>query len=321
MSAEKSTNVRTSLSAPKHRLLRRTFGVLERTAPQVGAAWAEKLWFTLPKVPASARRARVGLPPGEAFTASLDGRAIRGTVWGSGPVVYLVHGWGGWGLQLAAYVSPLVDAGFRVVAYDALSHGASDPGKDGPGVTALPEISDSLRAVLRQHGPAYAAIGHSFGAAVIANAMRDGFAADRLVFIAAANDFEPTVRLFENMLGFGPRIRKRLLRRFVRRVGVPIEHFNVSGIGSDLLAERGSLPPLLAIHDTDDPETPYEGSVQITEGWPAARLRPTDGLGHRQVLWNPTLVAEVVSFLAEGRSNREPDRMDEPDRIEGWIAS
>lgn len=320
MSAEKSTNVRTSLVSPKLRLVRRAFGSLEHLAPEVGAAWAERLWFTLPKVPASARRTRVGLPPGETFTADLDGRAIRGTVWGAGPLVYLVHGWGGWGLQLAAYVSPLVAAGFRVVAYDALSHGTSDPGKDGPRSTALPEMSDGLRAVVAQHGPAYAVVGHSFGSAVTANAMRDGLAVDRLVFVAAANSFEPTVRMFAEMLGFGKRTRRRLLRRFVRRVGVPIEHFDVAGIGSDLLAERGHLPPLLAIHDTDDRETPYQGSVEITEGWPEARLRATDGLGHRQLLWHPTLVDEVVGFVATGnpaaRTAHQPT-LSESDRIAG----
>ncbi len=298
MSSEKSTTVRTSFVTAQQRAVRTAFGTLERVAPWAGARWAERLWFTLPAVPARARRARVDLPPGESFVVEHFGREVRGTAWGSGPVVYLVHGWGGWGLQLAAYVPPLVAAGFKVIVYDALSHGGSDPGRFGPRSSTLLEIADVLRTVVRRFGPAHAVVAHSIGAAATAHAMRHGLRPGRLVFVAAANSFDHSIDLFASMLGFGPRTRRRLLRRFTRRVGVPIEYFDVSGIGADLLAADGTLPPLLAIHDRDDPETPYSGSVTITEGWPGAVLRGTDGLGHRQVLWHPTLVAEVTAYVA-----------------------
>jgi pimeloyl-ACP methyl ester carboxylesterase len=313
MTSQKSTNGRSTLATPQMKAARTAFGLLERVAPAVGAAWSERLWFTLPEVPERARRSRVELPPGEAFEVEHQGRAIRGTVWGTGPAVYLVHGWGGWGLQLAAFAPPLVAAGYRVVAYDALSHGRSDPGHSGPRSTDLPEMADALRAVAGRFGTPYAAIAHSFGAAVTAWAMRGGLEPGRLVFVAAANSFGPTVDQFGSMLGFGPRTRRRLLRRFVRRVGVPIETFDVDGIASDLLFERGALPPLLAIHDRDDAETPFGGSVAITEGWPGGTLRATDGLGHRQPLWHPVLVAAAADFVAAGDSATthatERDRM------------
>ena len=69
---------------------------------------------------------------------------------------------------------------------------------------------------------------------------------------------------------------------------------------------------MLAIHDRDDHETPHSGSVTITEGWPDAVLRSTDGLGHRQVLWHPVLVAEVTDYLA-----RSADVAHEQDRMAG----
>jgi pimeloyl-ACP methyl ester carboxylesterase len=309
MSSQKSTTVRTSF-ATRQRAVQTAFGVLERVAPPLGARWAERLWFTLPTVPAQARRARVDLPPGESFVVDHEGHEVRGFAWGSGPPVYLVHGWGGWGLQLAAYVPPLVGAGFRVITYDALSHGVSDPGRHGPRSTTLLEMADVLHAVVRRFGPAHAVVAHSIGAAATAHAMREGFEPGRLVFVAAANSFDDSVDVFARMLGFGPRIRRRLLGRFLRRIGVPIQHFDVSGIGADLLATEGTLPPLLAIHDRDDHETPHSGSVTITEGWPDAVMRSTDGLGHRQVLWHPVLVAEVTDYLARSAdADHEQDRM------------
>lgn len=300
MSSQKSTNGRSGWVAPSPRAVRKTFGLLERTAPGLGARLAEKLWFTLPPAPSARRRqARVDLPPGESFAVVQDGRAIRGTAWGTGSAVYLVHGWGGWGLQLAAYAPPLVAAGYRVIAYDALSHGYSDPGKDGLRSTTLLEIAASLRAVAERFGEPHAVIAHSIGAPAVAHAMRTGLATPgRLVFVAAANSFDDGLDLFEQMVGFGPRTRRRLLKRFVKRIGVPIEDFDLAGIGADLLYERGTLPPLLAIHDRDDAETPYQGSVTITEGWPRAVLRSTDGLGHRQPLWHPALVAEAAAYVA-----------------------
>ena len=299
MTSQKSTNGRSPMPDPR---VKTAFGLLERFAPAVGAAWAERLWFTLPDVPERARRVRVELPPGEEFEVQHQGHTIRGTVWGSGPVVYLVHGWGGWGMQLAAYAPPLVAAGYRVVLYDALSHGGSDAGHSGPRSTDLPEMADALHAVARRFGTPYAVIAHSFGAPVTAWAMRGGLEPGRLVFVAAANSFGPYIDMFGSTLGFGPRTRRRLLRRFVRRVGVPIETFDVDGIGADLLYERGTLPPLLAIHDRDDADTPFEGSVKITDGWPDGTVLATEGLGHRQPLWHPDLVAAATRFVTTGDS-------------------
>ncbi|HEX5771250.1 MAG TPA: alpha/beta hydrolase, partial [Nocardioidaceae bacterium] len=95
----------------------------EILAPRVGARVATRLWLTLPPP------ARGGeLPPGgEPFEVSSQRSRVRGRVWGDGPVVYLVHGWGGRASQFAAFVEPLVAAGHTVVAFDGLSHGDSDP--------------------------------------------------------------------------------------------------------------------------------------------------------------------------------------------------
>ncbi len=294
MTSQKSTNGRSTLKRPPVGPL---FRVLEVVSPAAGAALAERLWFTLPGVPDRARRLRVELPPGEAFEVAAGGSTIRGTSWGTGPAVYLVHGWGGWGLQLAAYVPPLIEAGFRVVLYDALSHGTSDPGRYGRRSTSLPEMAEGLAAVVAHRGTPYAVVAHSFGAPVTAWAMRGGLEPGRLVFIAAANSFGPYIDQFQQVLGFGPRTRRRMGPRFLRRVGHTLDEFDVDRIGADLLAEHGSLPPLLAIHDRGDVETPYTGSVAITDGWPDAVLHATEGLGHRQPLWHPETIALTTTFL------------------------
>ena len=130
-----------------------------------------------------------------------------------------MHGWGGWGLQLAAYIPPLVAEGFRVVTYDGPSHGASDAGRDGPTRSSLPELAEAFQAVVTAQGPAYGVVAHSLGAAATALALRSGFAPRRVVFLAAATDFVHTLDMFQTAFGFGPRVRASFLRRFTRKFG------------------------------------------------------------------------------------------------------
>src|SRR5690606_24538960 len=128
-------------------------------------------------------------------------------------------GWGGYAGQLAAFVPALTTAGFTVVAHDALSHGASDPGRSGPRSSDVVELAQSLDRVAAEHGPAHAVIGHSMGGLAALLAMRDGWLGTRrLVLIApmlSAVDFLP---VFADRLGLGDRTQRRLAARVERRV-------------------------------------------------------------------------------------------------------
>src|SRR5262245_55732801 len=102
---------------------------LEWVAPRRLGRRARDLWFTVPP-----RMSELPVPEGgEPFEVEAQGHLVRGLAWGSGPTVYLMHGWGGRGSQFGAMVLPLVGAGRRVVMYDAASHGDSDPGPAGEG--------------------------------------------------------------------------------------------------------------------------------------------------------------------------------------------
>ena len=148
-----STIVRLRLQA-----LRAGFRAAELLAPGVGARAADRLWCTVPQL---RRRAE---PPegGTSFQVrALDG-TVRGRAWGAGPVVYLAHGWGGELAQLGAFVGPLVSS-HRVVAFDGLAHGRSDPGPSGAGQSTAVELARSLEAVAARFGPAKAVVAHSLG--------------------------------------------------------------------------------------------------------------------------------------------------------------
>jgi len=290
MAAKKSTNGRT---IDRQRQLFRLF---ERVAPAAGAKMLDAIWFGLPPVSEKAKKVRVELPEAVPIELAFENGKIRGSSWGEGPTVYLVHGWGGWGLQLAAFVPPLVDAGFRVIAFDAPSHGDSEAGREGAKRSTLLELRDAFEAVVAAFGPAYGVVAHSLGAASVTLALKDGVSVRRVVFIATATDFRDWLAQFERHFGFGPRTRERFLRRFTARFG-PLDDFAVVPLIDGLVEER-ELPPLLVIHDRSDRETPAEGSAKVAQVWPNAELQLTDGLGHNRILRDSTVVKSALTFLS-----------------------
>lgn len=281
----KSTNVRlTRVPGP----VRFAFRALEAVAPAVSARWAEHLWFRLPRRARSRRPLEGGAP----LTVQVGTGAVRGMVWGTGPTVYLVHGWAGHAGQMVSLVAPLVERGFRVVAFDAPSHGASDPGGSGPRSSDALELVHTLTAVVAAQGPVYAVVAHSLGATATAVALCDGLDAERVVFLAPMASAAAYAHDLTVVLGAGERTYRRLVQRIERRAGVALRHFEVPELGRAV-----TMPPTLVIHDRDDPSTDVSDGEAIASAWSGARLRVTTGLGHRRILRDPDIIACVVDFL------------------------
>ena len=270
---------------------------VERWLPGVGAAFAERLWFTVPAV--SADRNGGPSPIGEPFTVDVDGRTVRGQSWGDGRAVYLVHGWGGWGGQLVGFVQPLVEAGYRVIAFDSLSHGESDAGALGPRRGTLVEMADVLAAVVDAHGPPAAVVAHSLGGTVTALALRAGLKADRVVLVAPMANPTPYLSAFVRGLGFGPRTLARTRTRVERRTGLALADVDLPRMASDM-----DTPPLLVVHDLDDREVRWSDGEAIATAWPESTLVSTTGLGHRRLLRDPVVLAEAASFAGNGTHQR-----------------
>jgi pimeloyl-ACP methyl ester carboxylesterase len=276
--------------------VRTAFGLLERFAPAPGAWWAYRRWCTPPDQ-SPTLRLPPGLTPGRRLEVTWSGHTVVGESWGEGPAVYLVHGWGGWRGHLAVFVQPLVDAGHRVIAFDLPSHNDSGPGDQGWGRTTIVECARALRAVVEATAPrARAVIAHSLGAKAAALATAWGMPVERLVFLAPMGDFALYLDRFTSQHGFGPRIRTGLHRRLDRRLGTPLFHTDVSHLATQI----EHPPPLLVIHDPDDPDTPYAGSEVIARAWPGSTLMSTGGLGplaHYRILRNPRAINASVDFL------------------------
>jgi pimeloyl-ACP methyl ester carboxylesterase len=270
--------------------IRAGFAMLNRAAPALAARWAERIWFTLPP-PAPARP--VPVPGGTTFTLDVDGHRLAGQTWGAGPVVYLIHGWAGQAAQLAAFVPPLVERGFQVVAFDAPSHGRSAPGRYGRRSSTIPEFAAALTAVVDAHGPAHALIAHSMGGTAVAVALCDGLRAERVAMLAPMAGTRGYARRLATVLGLGEPAYRQMVARAERRVGAPMHHFDAPELGRAV-----AMPKTLVVHDRDDVFTPVGDGEAIAAAWSSARLHVTSGLGHRRLLRDPGVVTEVVDFVA-----------------------
>lgn len=306
VSKKKSTIVRSN--SRKQRMLRTAFGVLERHAPRLGSLWAERFWCT---VPASDKARLVLAEPGTIVALPLDdaGTAAVAEVWGeTGPIIYLMHGWGGYRGQLGALVAPLTAAGYRVVALDAPSHGDAGPGTFGAGRSLITEFIATVTAAVRTFGPAYGIVGHSLGGGAAALTVLDGLQVERLVLISPTPDPNAFARGFADALGFGDHVRSGLIRRLEARTGRPMAYFDAvsraraaaealggsrDGVGDD---ETG-LPPLLVVHDHEDKQIPYAMGKAIAAAWQGAELCATRGLGHLRILRDPDVIGTVTQFL------------------------
>lgn len=278
----------------------RTLGAV---APGRAARTLRDLWFRVPPVEPAAP-----LPAGgEPFTVQVRGATVRGTVFTphaaategavDAPVVYLVHGWGGRGSQLAAFVEPLVATGHRVVLHDALSHGDSDAGRYGRRLTHGVEMGQALDAVFARFGPAEAVVAHSMGAIATYLALRFGWlGTGRLVLVAPMVEVVPLLDLFQAAVGFGARTRRAFDRQVREFVGIPVEEFDA------VVQSRHADPlPTLVVADPGDRQAPYAGAQRLVAALPDARLVTTEGLGHRRILRDPAVVAEVVGFVTGAR--------------------
>lgn len=264
---------------------RHAFAALQAVYPGAAARLVERWFFTPPRVSLTAE-ARALLHVAERFTLSVGDRSVVGWTWGAGPAVYLMHGWGSRAGRLAPYVRPLIGAGFRVVAFDAPGHGDSDRG-----LSSMPEFARALLAVVERCGPAHGVIAHSLGAAATALAESWGLAAGRLALLAPAADPAAFAQSFAAALGVRPNVMTRMRDNSERRLRFSWSDLDVCAIATRMTA------PLLVVHDRSDNVVPFAEGAAIAASWSGAKLLPTDGLGHRGVVRDPTVVGEVLQFV------------------------
>jgi len=258
----------------------------EAASPVLAARVLERLFFTPPRSRASAADRRF-VRTGRRLVLRADGRRVAVRQWGRGPTVILVHGWGSRSGRLRPLAEPLLAAGYGVVAFDAPGHGES-----GRGMSSLPEFARALGAVVERLGPVHAIAAHSLGgAATVFAAARLGLDARRFVLLAPPANPASWLAALTAQVGVGEATLRRFRVRTEQRLRFQWHDLDIRGLAREL--ER----PVLVVHDWDDRVVPWTEGAAIADAWPGARLHTTRGLGHRGVVRDPAVVAEVTRFV------------------------
>jgi len=256
-------------------------------APAAAARWIYRLWlrpfrFSEPATEVEIRRSSTPV--------QFPHRDIRliGDSWGSGPLVMLVHGWNGRGALLASFVPGLLQAGFRVVSFDAPAHGRS-PGRS----TNMPEIGEAIRNVAGSCGPIRAIVAHSLGVPSALIALDQGLAIERFVAVSPPGDVFWMVDSFFETLQVPSAVRPPFIRCFEDQFGSQLwDRYSLHRI-----AAKMNLPALI-VHDDDDRDVPIAQGRKLASVWRGAEFMGTKGLGHRRILRDPSVVNRVLSFLS-----------------------
>lgn len=280
---QKSTNVRSL-----ERLARGTLSALGAVSPPLAGELALRL-FTNTRRGRPREGERDVLATARRFVVPFDGESLVAWSWGRGEkTVLLAHGWNGRATQLHGFVRPLLDAGFRVVAFDSVGHGQST----GTQATIV-DFARALTAVAQASGGLHAIVAHSMGGAAATIAIHEGLEVERAVFIASPVDPGVWIRHFTSLLDLGPDVSARFQEALVRRTGRRPDELHAARLAPALDTA------LLAIHDTSDREVPFEAAITLTRAWPHAELHETSGLGHQRILSDPDVIARSVRFVAE----------------------
>ena len=218
---------------------------------------------------------------------------LTGIESGHGPLVVLLHGWGGRPSQFGAFLAPLAAPRYRAVSLSITAHCGS------LGRTTDPV--DAARALLTastELGAASAVVAHSFGAAAAGIALARGLFTDKVVLLAAPASLEWVLDDFAARIDLPPRAARAFRRTAERRAGADPRSLSLSTLAPAMTV------PALFLHDPADLHAPYARVVETAAAWPGSKLVPTPGTGHYRLLRDPAVVRTSIEWITDGRRPR-----------------
>jgi pimeloyl-ACP methyl ester carboxylesterase len=253
--------------------------------------------------------------------------------WGEGPALLFLHGWGLASDSWNYVMLPLVERGFRCIAYDRRGHGRSaDPGRG----YEFDTLADDLARIIAARGLTdLTLVGHSMAAGELVRYMsrHGGRGVARLVFVAPAGT-PFMLRTADNPRGIDGALleasRARAARDLPAQVEANLPPFFAAETSPAMRAwlarmmENASLHaliecnramtttdfrpelaridrPSLVIHGTADASVPLELTGRPTAAAiPGARLTVYEGAPHGLILTHAARLAQDIAAFARG---------------------
>lgn len=200
--------------------------------------------------------------------------------------ILMVHGWAGRGTQLVQIADKILENRMMVVSFDGPAHGLST-GKR----TNMMEFLETIREVDKKYGPFDAAIGHSFGAMSLINAVAGGLKVNKLVTIGADNSIPRIFQYYIQKIELKPVIAKKLEKLFEDKYHVTLDSLTSQNKALDVDI------PTLVIHDSEDRFVNVSSAVAIRQNLKQGELLITHGLGHHKIFKDKFVIQRIIDFI------------------------
>lgn len=266
------------------------FRLLFLIMPHIAAKKAMLLFSTPLNKKVRARELEILAQAGKT-TTTFEGLTIQIYSWGDSPsTALLVHGWEGNGGSLGAFVRPLLEGGYRVLAFDGPAHGQST-GKQ----TNVFHFS-ALVAKLIKENNIKLLISHSFGSAasIFALYTLGRHAIDKMVMMTTPDKMEDVISDFTDLMRISTEGKYHIYGYLQKQFGRRIEDMAISDIASQI-----SRPKLMIVHSPSDKILPFQGALQLAAKVPDAILETPLNVGHYRILWDTQVIDKVKTFIHE----------------------
>ncbi|WP_161554273.1 alpha/beta fold hydrolase [Stenotrophobium rhamnosiphilum] len=265
----------------------------EKSAAQLDINAIEKVfgWMTKPEQRAATDQERKALAGATRHQFSFEGLSLSAWIWGQGKPVLLLHGWESRAAHMAAFVPPLLERGFQVIALDAPAHGESQ----GEFMDVV-KYGRAILATASDLGPFAGVIAHSFGAGAALYAYANGLQVPACVQLAGPSTLTSIMRHLSSLVSLNEQSIAHLRTMLNEHAGVPIEVMDIDALQS------GRAHPALLIHDPEDRVVPASNSYELLAAWPDASFLRVAGLGHKRILSDVFVVSSAVGFIAHAQS-------------------
>lgn len=202
--------------------------------------------------------------------------------------ILLVHGWSGRGTQLVKVADELLKMGYMTISFDAPAHGKSKGNS-----SIMIEFIASILEIEKQYGPFEFAIGHSLGGMSVLNAIKQNLQVKKAITIGAGDIIQDIIDDFIHKLQLRPEFGIKLRNHFEAKFGGKMDDYSAYKA-----AEKTEIP-VLVIHDKDDDDVSVKAAYHIQKHLKLSEIMITEGLGHRKILGDETVIQKIREFISK----------------------
>ena len=234
--------------------------------------------------------------------------------WGpaEGPVVFCAYGFGYNAGRWRHFVPGLVEAGYRVVAFDPPGHGYAPKGH-----LIYPDYVALERQLIEELGGIDLVLVHSFGGGCLVEALAQlpaHLRPRRACFMAIFSEVRWLFEGFRDVLRLRPAVFAALCDHIHRLSGRELDEFEVTKSAGEI-----DWLETLLVHDPRDEVTSYRSALRNHSHWPNSWLYGPVGAGHH--LGTAEVTRNILAWLLEGEVPEGSEFNDgslEPITVPSW---